>query len=274
MPATDRVSQRQQLRVSSGDQSVIARIGVERLLRGGWEWMCGCSSDDIFFSLSLSLGHLVVGGGRRLVQTTNEAGMRAHFFRDRACHERPGSGSETSDQRPLTRDDYNIYGNVDFDFDLDLDLDLDLENKVICKQNQDHDLPGAGQGQGCRVRSSMVCCPGFRVQCLCLRLTPNGRRLAVTFLVHGAKVPLDADHLTASRVSHIFPSVYLHLHLCLHVHWALIPIYICLEVAVTQEPYLFQAPPVRYPDSKALLVMCTQVARMRAQSERGEHRWV
>jgi len=36
---------------------------------------------------------------------------------------------------------------------------------------------------------------------------------------------LDADHLTASRVSHIFPSVYLHLHLhlCLHVHWALIP---------------------------------------------------
>jgi hypothetical protein len=87
MPATDRVSQRQQLRVSSGVQSVIARIGVERLLPGGWEWMCGCSSDDDFFSLSLSLGHLVVGGGRRLVQTTNEAGMRAHFFRDRACHD-------------------------------------------------------------------------------------------------------------------------------------------------------------------------------------------
>jgi hypothetical protein len=49
--------------------------------------MCGCSSDDDFFSLSLSLGHLVVGGERRLVQTTNEAGMRAHFFRDRACHD-------------------------------------------------------------------------------------------------------------------------------------------------------------------------------------------
>ena len=115
---------------------------------------------------------------------------------------------------------------------------------------------------GTVLAAAAACCarrPGFRVP-QCLRVTPNGHRLAVTLLVQGTK------YLTSWCKSSDGISSLSYISICLSAsarRWRSGPDIMVWRLQWHRRNIYFQRPSVRSPDSdsRALLEMCTQVAR-------------